>query len=134
MKAVDTSVVVPAVLAWHENHRQCYEAASNARIPSHALLESYSVLTRLPSQHRITAEVAAQLLGEWFLADDVLLAPARLQRGIARELAAAGIEGGAAYDALIGLTARTHGAILLTRDERAARYYRALDISHEFVE
>ena len=39
-----------------------------------------------------------------------------------------GISGGAVYDALVGAAAVEHGVPLLTRDQRALRTYRALDV------
>lgn len=133
MTAVDTSVVVPALLGWHEHHERCREAAAGARIPSHALVESYSVMTRLPSPHRIDGETAQRLLAGWFGPSDVLLAPARVQRDLVRRAAAAAIEGGSVYDGLVGLTARAHGHTLLTRDLRAARTYAELGIAVEYL-
>jgi predicted nucleic acid-binding protein len=57
--AVDSSVLIAALVAWHEHHEP---AARNIRtllqdrtllLPQHAIIETYSVLTRLPSPHRI---------------------------------------------------------------------------------
>lgn len=45
-----------------------------------------------------------------------------------------GIVGGAVYDGLVALAAHAHDRILLTRDERAERTYRRLEIAHELVE
>ena len=39
-------------------------------------------------------------------------------------LAAQNVTGGAAYDALVGSTAKAAGATLLTRDRRAVKTYR----------
>lgn len=44
-----------------------------------------------------------------------------------------GIVGGAVYDGLVALAAHAHDRILLTRDERAERTYRRLEIAHELV-
>jgi predicted nucleic acid-binding protein len=48
-------------------------------------------------------------------------------------LAAAGVSGGATYDGLIALTALEHDLELLTRDGRAERTYRALDVPHRLL-
>ena len=48
MIAADSSVVVAALLDWHEAHEASRQAAQGAVIPAHALAETYSVLTRLP--------------------------------------------------------------------------------------
>lgn len=47
------------------------------------------------------------------------------------ELTAAGLGGGAVYDAVVAATARDHGATLLSRDRRAARVYDALGVRYE---
>jgi predicted nucleic acid-binding protein len=131
--ALDTSVSIPALLSWHEHHDRCASMAQGARIPAHALVETYSVLTRLPTPHRLDGPTAARLLGARFQEDDVLVPRPLLVRTLPATLAGAAIEGGASYDALVGLTARMHGSTLLTRDERAARTYDALDIAYELV-
>ncbi|MFI5005346.1 MAG: hypothetical protein ACHQE6_10070 [Solirubrobacterales bacterium] len=59
------------------------------------------------------------------LLDDYAKAPARL--------AAAGISGGATYDGVIALTALEHDLELLTRDGRAERTYRALDVPYRLL-
>ncbi len=47
-------------------------------------------------------------------------------RGALARAVAAGVRGGALYDALIAVTADRHGAQLLTADLRAAPTYRAV--------
>lgn len=128
MTAVDTSVVVPGLLAWHEHHELCRPVLREARIAVHALIESYSVLTRLPSPHRVSGSVAAGLLGGWFDDGQVLTVPSPVQRDLVRIVETAGIEGGAVYDALIALTARHADEVLITRDRRAAQTYEALGV------
>lgn len=46
-------------------------------------------------------------------------------------LSHADVRGGAVYDGLVGLTAAAADLVLLTRDHRAARTYRALGIPYE---
>ena len=46
---------------------------------------------------------------------------------------AAGLTGGAIYDALIALTASDAGAVLLTRDTRASITYEAMKVRYELV-
>ncbi|MEX2240756.1 MAG: PIN domain-containing protein [Burkholderiales bacterium] len=56
MIAADTSVVVAAFASWHEGHAAALRALGRGvRVPAHVLLESYSVLTRLPPPHRAAA-------------------------------------------------------------------------------
>lgn len=133
MSAVDTSVLVPALVGWHEHHDPCRRAVIGARVPAHVMIETYSVLTRLPSPHRLTASVAHQLVTTGRRADDVLTVPPRLQRSLVTLVAELGIEGGATYDALVGLTAQHHGEVLLTRDRRATRTYELLEVGFRLV-
>ena len=49
-------------------------------------------------------------------------------------LADDGIVGGSVYDALVGQAARHNDRVLLTRDRRAERTYRALDVAYELVD
>lgn len=66
--AVDTSVVVAALLSWHEAHPPAFAALSGVvedgelLLPISALIECYSVLTRLPAAHRLSPGDAAGLL------------------------------------------------------------------------
>lgn len=133
MNAVDTSVAVAALTSWHEAHEASRRAARSAAIPAHARIETYSVLTRLPSPHRLHAYVATQLLAGWFPPGEVLVPSAKLSRRLVETCLAAGVDGGAVYDALVGLTAAESGRTLITRDERAAVTYERLGVSFEVV-
>lgn len=133
VEALDTSVCVPAILAWHEAHATCREAAAGASIPAHAMVETFAVLTRLPAPSRVEREAARAVLTARFGGDRLLVAPPDLQRKLVDRLADAGIAGGAAYDGLVGLTAAHHGAVLLTRDARAIPTYEALGVPHRLV-
>jgi predicted nucleic acid-binding protein len=132
--AVDTSVVVPGLLSWHEQHERCRDALVGSSIPAHALIESYSVMTRLPSPHRVEGSVARTLLQAWFSPEQVIPASSRLQRHIVQRAEALDLEGGAVYDALIALTAASRDELLLTRDARAARTYEALGVRFELLD
>lgn len=126
MTAPDTSVVVPALLAWHDDHRVADDAlAEDVVLLAHVELEAYATLTRLPPPARLEPEVVAQALARRFPGPRPAL-PASARGRLVVELAEAGIAGGAAYDGLIALTARHHGYTLLTADRRAAPTYAAL--------
>jgi predicted nucleic acid-binding protein len=133
MTAVDTSVAVAALTAWHAAHRSARTAAADASIPAHARLETYSVLTRLPPPHRLSADVAAQLLARWFPDADVIVPSARLSRALVDRCRGVGVDGGAVYDALVGLTAAESKQTLLTRDARAAETYDRLGVDYELM-
>jgi predicted nucleic acid-binding protein len=131
--AVDTSVVVAGFAAWHEAHAPAAAAlAKRPRIPAHVLAESFSVLTRLPPPHRAAAGLVAAFLGARFT-DPPLVLPASEHRTLIEKAVAAGLTGGAIYDALIAATARTAGATLLTRDARARAVYDRMGVHYERV-
>ena len=69
--AVDTSVVIAALLAWHESHEPALDSMIAARhgglvLPAPALTEAYSVMTRLPAPHRLAPADACELLSGSF--------------------------------------------------------------------
>ncbi len=131
MTAVDTSVAVAALLAWHEAHAETRPAMKGASIPVHALTETYSVLTRLPRP--LAATDAARLLASAFPKDGILVPPPALQRSVPRRCASLGISGGATYDAVVALTALHHDATLVTRDRRAARIYERVGVDFRLL-
>jgi predicted nucleic acid-binding protein len=131
--AVDTSVVVAAFASWHEAHRSAVAAlAREPRLPAHVLLESYSVLTRLPPPHRAPADVVSSFLAERF-PQALLTLPGKAHRALLKHALRSGVTGGAIYDALIAATARHAGATLLTRDRRALPVYESVGVEFEFV-
>jgi predicted nucleic acid-binding protein len=131
--AVDTSVAVAALASWHADHEAARLAAANAAIPAHARLETYSVLTRLPPPHRVSAELASELLAAWFPKAETLVPSARLSRSIVERCSRLGIEGGAVYDAVVALTIAESRRTLITRDERAVRTYLRLGIPFDLM-
>jgi predicted nucleic acid-binding protein len=102
-----------------------------ARLSSHSLAETYSVLTRLPGADRAHPGDAARVLAATF--DPPVVLPAEVAEHLADVLAPLAIIGGAVYDALVGLAAREAGLPLLTRDARALPTYAALDVDVELV-
>ena len=123
--AVDTSVVVAALLAWHESHEPALDAMIAALrgdlvLPAPALPEAYPVMTRLPAPHRIAPSDARELLSGSFegRARVVALTEKEAWRFL-KETANQGVSGGATYDALILACARKGGASrMLTLDRR----------------
>lgn len=100
---------------------------------AHARLETYSVLTRLPPPRRDAPRLVLEVLGSFFPADRTLVPSDRLARTLVDRCGERGIVGGAVYDALVALTTAEADATLLTRDQRAARTYRALGVSFELL-
>ncbi len=131
MKAADSSVTIAALLNDHPAHDAAADALALCDTTiAHVAIETYSVLTRLPGPDRVDATIAATVLDKRLAAtyatldaDAYASAPARL--------AAAGVSGGAIYDGLIALTALEHDLELITRDRRAERTYRALNVSYK---
>ncbi len=134
MIALDTSVVVAAFASWHEGHAAAAAAtlSRGLRLPAHVVLESYSVLTRLPPPHRAPADTAATFLREQFPAEPLTLSGSA-QRELVDAAVRAGLVGGAIYDALVAATAKRAGATLLTRDRRAIPTYEAIGVRYELV-
>ncbi|AXE37406.1 type II toxin-antitoxin system VapC family toxin [Acidipropionibacterium virtanenii] len=126
--AVDTSVAIPLLVRSHVQHRAVAEWASGRTLTlsGHALAETYSVLTRLPGDARVSPQDAVTLIEENFT--EPLILSASAARHAPRELASSGVAGGATYDGLVALASREHDAVLVTRDSRARSTYQALDV------
>lgn len=117
--ALDSSVVVAALLAWHERHdaaraelEEVLSSEGGVVLPVNALLEAYSVMTRLPSPHRLSPEHAMRLLELTFRESGRLVGPPEGEDawGFVQSLRQRGIAGGRVYDALIAACARRGGA------------------------
>lgn len=129
MIALDSSVVIAGFGPWHEHHKLARAVlADRPRLPAHAALEAYSVLTRLPEPFRAEPTVVAEFLARTFPEQRLALGPDE-QATLPMRLATLGIAGGAVYDALIGLTAAAADADLYTLDQRALANYRRCQVS-----
>jgi hypothetical protein len=124
---------VAAFASWHEAHGAALEVLDlEPRLPAHAGLEAYSVLTRLPAPHRSRpADVRTFLVHEfprpWLTLDGEAVAR------LLGELVEQGIAGGTVYDGLIGAAAKAAGAPLYTCDRRARVTYDRLGVVVRFV-
>lgn len=123
--AVDTSVVVAALLAWHESHEAALRSLVNARrgrlvLPAPALVEAYSVMTRLPAPHRLAAADAGELLSGSFESHVTVVSLGEKETWrFVHRTASQGLAGGATYDALILACAlEARASRLLTFDRR----------------
>jgi toxin FitB len=127
--AVDTSVAVPLLVRSHQHHADVVRwwGGQEFTLSGHALPETYSVLTRLPGDARLSAPDAARLLDARFTT------PLTLSGQAAREvhvtLSGLGVAGGAVYDGLVALAAKEHGMALATRDARARGTYDAVGVN-----
>jgi predicted nucleic acid-binding protein len=90
------------------------------------------VLTRLQHPLQLAAETAASIVHARLPSPWVTLDP-NAHASVLAELATAHVSGGATYDGLIALTALDHDLELLSRDQRAARTYRALGVSFQLL-
>jgi predicted nucleic acid-binding protein len=124
-EAIDTSVVVAALLGWHENHevaRKALErslAAERIVLPAPTLVESYAVMTRLPSPHRLSPTDATALLRETFAGVNTVALDGDEVWQLIDELETSQVAGGRSYDGHILACARKAGATrLLTFNDR----------------
>jgi predicted nucleic acid-binding protein len=132
--ALDTSVVVAAFASWHEAHAGAVALLGRApRLPAHVVIETYSVLTRLPPPHRAAPGIVARFLAASFPAVPLAL-PGAAQRSLVALAARHGLSGGAVYDLLVAATAKRAGAKLLTRDRRALAAYDAVGVDFELLD
>lgn len=132
-KAADSSIAVAALLADHPAHKAAADALARCKTTiAHAAIETYSVLTRLPAPYRVDARTAATVLAKR-LATTYATLDASSCATVPSTLAAAHVSGAATYDGLIALTALEHNLELLTRDKRAERTYRALNVPYQLL-
>lgn len=132
--ALDTSVVIPALVGWHEHHPSAFTFVRDALvgeggvvIPLPGLIEAYAVLTRLPAPWRLRPEDAHRLLVDTFRGKVRVVG---LDGDQAWHLllgaVATGVSGGATYDAHIAACARAAGAKALATFNR--RHFERLDL------
>ncbi|WP_288871313.1 PIN domain-containing protein [uncultured Microbacterium sp.] len=125
---LDTSAAVALLVEDSTAHLAVRRACAGAvlGLSGHASAETYSVLTRLPGDNRLTPSAAARAIRTAFPRSIALSDEAA--RGAVDVLAEAGISGGAVYDGLVALCARSAGATLVTCDRRALGTYAALGV------
>ena len=133
-EAVDSSIAIAAILADHQAHELAEEVLGrSAATITHVAVEAYSVLTRLPPPHRLDALGAAAIIDARLPSTRVTLGADGDDDSVLRRLARAQVSGGATYDGLIALTALEHDLELMSRDQRAARTYRALGVHFQLL-
>lgn len=130
----DTSVIVASFASWHEHHDVAFTAVGRIDgVIAHCLIETYSVLTRMPAPHRMSAPLVSRYLESTFGKLAVFGLTPEEQRELVKTCAAQGLSGGAVYDAMIAASCVRTGAKLLTLDGRARQTYAALSIDHELI-
>lgn len=131
--SADTSVVVPALVQWHEAHAIALPALRGVKsLPAQALTETFSVLTRLPGGTSLRPHQAEAALRRAFPNEPFTLAASALV-DVIRRLAGAGLGGGRVYDAIVAAQAAGAGARLLTRDRRALATYAMFGLDYELI-
>jgi predicted nucleic acid-binding protein len=118
---LDSNVLIALLCDWHEHHRKTltsYERWLRKHaipvIPVQAILECYSVLTRLPAPHRLPPEATRLAIEETFSRTAVIaeLSP-ETAWGAIDKLARLGFGGGRVYDAAIAECVVKAGATVL---------------------
>jgi predicted nucleic acid-binding protein len=111
-------VLIAATQGWHDHHdrarnelRRRLNDGDDLLLAAHALVECYSVLTRLPHSVRLTPEAAFRLIRASFVEKGtvVALAPGQYME-VLWDAARSAIAGGRIYDAVIAATARAANA------------------------
>lgn len=130
---MDTSVAIALLVQTHSAHSTVADwwRGRGIALSGHALVETFSVLTRLPGDVRLAPSDAARLLSARFAAP-LLLDPADSAQ-LPDVLAGFGIAGGAVYDAIVALAAVRNGCVLATRDARAKITYDAVGAEIDVV-
>jgi predicted nucleic acid-binding protein len=106
--------MVAAICTWHEHHAAAaagierrLDRGERMAIAAHALVETYAVLTRLPAPHRLAPADAWALVKANFVTRAAVVAlTGSAHTSLLGRLAATGIGGGQAYDAVIAACAR----------------------------
>lgn len=133
MRAADTSVVVAGFASWHEAHRPVRNALDGGiSLIGHCALEAYSVLTRLPSPHKVAGNVVLEFLEARFPGPFLQLAP-EAYRDFIPGLSEKETSGGAVYDGLVAATAVDADAELVTCDKRALPVYERYGVQVKLI-
>lgn len=124
---LDTSTAIALVIGDHDHHDSVFDALTGRELglAGHAVFETFSVLTRLPTPSRLSSDTALDVIEANFPHTRFLSANASAQ--VLAQAVANGVAGGAIYDALVGAVAVEHGLTLVSRDRRAVATYRALE-------
>ena len=118
----DTSGLVAAVCSWHEHHSRTVaelerraDANEELVLAAHSLVETYSVLTRLPAPGRLRAGDAIALIEANWRDAPVVHLTARETWEVLRDAERRGITGGRTYDLLIATAAlKARASAILT--------------------
>lgn len=120
--ALDTSAAIPYLMASHVAHRTTRRHLEGQAVvlTQHSLVETYSVLTRLPGDARVSPSDAVHLIESNF--GEPALLGSEEAASVPQVLAP-----------LVALAARARGLPLATRDTRAAATYLALGVEVDLI-
>ena len=126
---LDTSAAIALILPAADANEAVHERTRGLRLglSGHAAFETFSVLTRLPGEQRLSPAAAARVVSANFPSSTFLDADAAASA--LDTLVRADIAGGAVYDGLVALAARAAGIPLLSYDRRARHTYAALEVA-----
>jgi predicted nucleic acid-binding protein len=108
----DTSVVIAALLPKHPNHSPCFVQLQAAELrqvqgylSTHSLAEVYSVMTRMPSQPRMSPKQAQALLARCLQYLEAVPLDTADYRAVIAQMATLNLAGGGIFDAPIAQAA-----------------------------
>jgi predicted nucleic acid-binding protein len=109
----DTSCLVALVCQWHEHHdatrqymKKLRSSAHSIILSAHSLLETYSVLTRLPVPYRLSEATALKLIETNWTKNEVVSLTSDEYWKLLRNVQRTNVSGGRVYDALVAACAR----------------------------
>ncbi len=119
---LDTNCLIALVSVRHQHHADTLAAVEKRAkrkdefiVAAHSLAEAYSVLTRLPTGHRVPPQVAADTLWDNFGDLKAIVLSQAEQWAAIKSFPENGVAGGRTYDALIAAcAARAKADELLT--------------------
>lgn len=129
----DSSVLVAALSPWHPLHARALNAFEHRvdTLVGHVLVETFSVLTRMPAPHKVAPALAQAAVASIDL--PVISLAGGAYPSFLAQLGRWGVHGGAIYDALIAATAEASNLCLLSADQRARLTYDAVGVAHELI-
>lgn len=134
MTAPDSSVLIAGADPAHTFHGEAIEALVTVRdagvLVAHTVAEATAVLTATAYGH--PPGRVREYLSQFLEREAVGVGPAGYPRAIS-DLTDAGIVGGALYDGLIALGARSAGATLVSLDRRAAPTYHRCGVAFRLL-
>lgn len=131
----DSSVMVPVLSSWHAAHQSSVDAVQGRLsqgetmiVAGRTLIETFSVLTRLPQGKRLSPQDAFAMIEPSFVTGVRTVAvPASGYRQILEEASASGVAGGRMHDAEIAYCAVAAAVdALVTFNERRFAGFRGL--------